>query len=102
MIGVGGSAHIFQVVVAEEVGTVGLLHDTAVLADIYGDVMGDISLLQPLEGLYDVFLVGACDVLARSSGMSPLGCPIGLWGERELVGIIEVYADHHTVGRVVG
>jgi hypothetical protein len=57
VVSVGCTANIFEIIVAEEVGTVVLMHHTTILTDIYGDILSDVLFLKLLEDFHYVLFV---------------------------------------------
>ena len=51
---IGSAAYILQIVVAEEVGALAGLYNAAILANIDGNVVGDVFLLQSLERILNI------------------------------------------------
>ena len=68
----GCTANILEIVVAEVVGAVVLVHHTTVFADVNGNILSHELIVQLLENSYHMVFVAASIGLALSGSVPPL------------------------------
>ena len=68
----GCTANILEIVVAEVIGAVVLVHHATVFADVNGNILSHELIVQLLENSYYMVLVAASIGLALSGSVAPL------------------------------